>query len=137
MLSSVPSENTVIVADLEAGIGTLTRLPDQAVDVTLIVTEPTPRSIDVAKRAALVAAERAQGRVLIVANKVADPEDEARIYEAFPEAEIVIVPADPVINDADRRGVSPIDIDSESPAVRVLSGLSQTIGLFSGETLPG
>lgn len=127
LLSSVSSENTIIVADLEAGIGTLTRLPDRAVDVTLVVVEPTPRSIDVAKRAVLVASERAQGRVVIVANKVADDEDEARVREAFPDNEVVIVPADPVINDADRRGVSPLDVDADSPAMIALVGLSAQI----------
>ncbi len=127
LLSSVSSENTIIVADLEAGIGTLTRLPDRAVDVTLVVAEPTPRSIDVAQRAVLVASERAQGRVVIVANKVADDEDEARVREAFPDSEVVIVPADPVVNDADRRGVSPLDVDDDSPAVLALVGLSEQL----------
>ncbi|MDW3178275.1 MAG: hypothetical protein R8J94_12865 [Acidimicrobiia bacterium] len=127
LLSSVSSENTIIVADLEAGIGTLTRLPDRAVDVTLVVVEPTPRSIDVAQRAVLVASERAQGSVVIVANKVADDDDEARVREAFPGNEVVIVPADPVVNDADRRGVSPLDVDAQSPAVMALVGLSEQI----------
>lgn len=127
LLSSVSSENTIIVADLEAGIGTLTRLPDRAVDVTLVVVEPTPRSIDVAQRAVLVASERAQGSVVIVANKVADADDEARVREAFPDNEVVIVPADPVVNDADRRGVSPLDVDAQSPAVMALVGLSEQI----------
>ena len=127
LLSSVPSEDTIIVADLEAGIGTLTRLPDRAVDLTLVVVEPTPRSIDVAQRAVLVATERSQGRVMIVANKVADGDDDARIRDAFPNAEIVIVPADPVVNDADRRGVSPMDVDADSPAVTALANLSKQI----------
>ena len=41
MLGSVSDEGTTIVADLEAGIGTLTRLEDAAVDVTVVVVEPT------------------------------------------------------------------------------------------------
>ena len=127
LLSSVPSDDTIIVADLEAGIGTLTRLPDRAVDLTLVVVEPTPRSIDVAQRAVFVATERAQGRVMIVANKVADDDDEARIRDAFPSTEVVIVPADPVVNDADRRGVSPMDVDAGSPAVTALVSLSEQI----------
>lgn len=115
------------MADLEAGIGTLTRLPDQSVDVTLVVVEPTPRSIDVAQRAVLVASERAQGRVMIVANKVADHEDEARITRAFSGAEVVFVPSDPTVHEADRRGISPLDLDAHSPAVTALFGLSEQI----------
>lgn len=125
MLSSVPSEDTIIVADLEAGIGTLTRLPNEAVDVTLVVVEPTPRSIDVAQRATLVASECSQGHIVIVANKVADSDDEARIRSAFPDADVVIVPSDPVVNDADRQGLSPIDVDSNSPAVLAISEMGR------------
>lgn len=74
-----------------------------------------------------MASERAQGSVVIVANKVADADDEARVREAFPDNEVVIVPADPVVNDADRRGVSPLDVDAQSPAVMALVGLSEQI----------
>ena len=64
---------------------------------------------------------------MIVANKVADDEDEARIRAAFSDAEIVIVPVDPVVNDADRRGVSPVDVDAGSPAVVAISEMSELL----------
>lgn len=127
MLSSVSSEDTIIVADLEAGIGTLTRLPEQAVDVTIIVTEPTPRSIDVAKRAVAVATERQQGRIVIAANKVSDADDEARISEAFTNSAIVILPADEVVNKADRQGLSPMDVDPHSPIIVSIAELGQSL----------
>ena len=127
MLSSVSTDGTIIVSDLEAGIGTLTRLPDDSVDVTLVVVEPTPRSIDVAQRAVLVAGERNQGVVKIVANKIVDSDDEARIRSAFDAQDVVLVPADPVVADADRRGMSPLDVKNDSPAAVAIVGLSNSL----------
>ena len=123
LLSSVPDSDTVIVADLEAGIGTLTRLPEASVDTTLVIVEPTPRSIDVGQRAVLVATERQQGHITIVANKVADGEDEARVRAAFSDHDVVVVPVDPVVTTADRKGASPIDVDPDAPAVNAIDGL--------------
>ncbi|MEL7155018.1 MAG: hypothetical protein AAFN30_00310 [Actinomycetota bacterium] len=127
MLSSVPSEGVVIVADLEAGIGTLTRLEDDAVDATVVVVEPTPRSVDVATRAVAVATDRRQGRIIIAANKINDADDERRVREAFGDHEFLIVPVDPVVDRADREGVSPIDIDASSPAVSAIGSLAQRL----------
>jgi CO dehydrogenase maturation factor len=127
LLSSVPESDTVIVADLEAGIGTLTRLPEASVDTTLVIVEPTPRSIDVGKRAVLVATERQQGRITVVANKVADTEDEARVRAAFSDYDVVVVPADPVVTAADRKGASPMDIDPDAPAVNAIAGLASLL----------
>ncbi len=123
LLSSVPESDTVIVADLEAGIGTLTRLPEASVDSTLVIVEPTPRSIDVGQRAVLVATERKQGHITIVANKVATHEDEERIRTAFGEHPVVTVPLDPVVVAADRQGASPVDVDPNALAISAIGGL--------------
>jgi CO dehydrogenase nickel-insertion accessory protein CooC1 len=124
LLGSVQAEGTTVVADLEAGIGTLTRLSEAAVDVTVVVVEPTPRSIDVARRAVSVAREQAQGRLVIVANKVADDADRARIREAFGELTVVEVPVDGAVDEADRLGVAPLDHAPGCPAVAALEHLA-------------
>ena len=122
-------EATTVVADLEAGIGTLTRLASSSVDVTVVVVEPTLRSIDVARRAVAVADEQRQGRVVVVANKVSDGPDRARIEEAFGDRTLVMVPDDPAIDTADRLGVSPVDHEPQAPAVAALESLVDTLGL--------
>ena len=127
LLSSVPESDTVIVADLEAGIGTLTRLPEASVDTTLVIVEPTPRSIDVGQRAVLVATERQQGNVTIVANKVANDEDADRIRSAFSEHEVVTIPVDPAVVKADRQGASPVDIDPNGPAIEAIGKLASEL----------
>ena len=118
-----------MVADLEAGIGTLTRLETSSVDATVVVVEPTLRSMDVARRALAVADERRQGQVVVVANKVVDNRDRALIDEAFGDRVVVVVPEDPTIDIADRLGVSPVDHEPSAPAVSALQDLVNALGL--------
>ncbi|MEJ7801514.1 MAG: hypothetical protein WKF60_13405 [Ilumatobacter sp.] len=127
LLGSVPDEGLVIVADMEAGIGSLNRLDASAIDVTLVVVEPTPRSMDVALRGLAVAEAGEQGTIIIVANKVADDADRQRIVDAFGDRPTVFVPEDPAIDGADRRGVSPVDESPGSPAV---VQIEQIVGLL-------
>lgn len=124
MLGSIESDGRTVIADFEAGVGTLTRMKDGGVDVVLIVVEPTPKSLEVGRRAAGLARERALGRVIIVANRLRGEEDVAVIKAAFPDDEIVTVPEDPTIIAADRAGVAPLDHAPEAPAVRALAGLA-------------
>ena len=129
MLGSVNDEAITVVADLEAGIGTLTRLPSSSVDATVVVVEPTLRSIDVARRALAVADEHDQGQVVVVANKVAGDDDRARIDEVFGDRVVVVVPEDATIDIADRLGVSPVDHEPSAPAVTALESLVDALGL--------
>ena len=59
MLGSANFNDAVVVADLEAGIGTLTRMGHRQVDAVLLMVEPTTKSIEVATRAAGLAREKA------------------------------------------------------------------------------
>ncbi len=116
-----------VIADLEAGIGTLTRLADQRVDAVLVVVEPTPKSVEVGQRAAGLAREKSLGRVVVVASRIRDDNDLAAIKAAFPDHEVVAIPDDPAIVEADRRGVAPLDVTPDSPAVRALSELARSL----------
>ncbi len=117
----------MVVADFEAGVGTLTRLSDQRVDAVLVVVEPTPKSIEVGQRAVELARERAVARLIIVANRVRDDADLELVRSSFPGCEVVGVPDDPKIVEADRKGVAPIDLAPDAPAVLALIGLAQNL----------
>ncbi len=136
MLGFAETGDAVVVADLEAGIGTLTRLEPAAVDVTVVVVEPTLRSIDVGRRAVSVAESQRQGRVVIVANKVDDEQDRARITEAFGARPLVVVPADPAVDAADRFGVSPVDHEPSAPAVAAVEVLADMLADMLGADPP-
>ena len=117
----------MVVADFEAGVGTLTRLEDQRVDTVLVVVEPTPKSLEVGSRAVGLAREKSIARVVVVANRLRHEADLATVKAAFPDCEVVAVPDDPRIVEADRKGVAPIDLDPDAPAVRALIGLAETL----------
>ncbi len=125
MLGSVDFGDVTVIADLEAGIGTLTRLSEQRVDAVLVVVEPTPKSIEVGIRAADLAREKALGRVVVVASRIRNEGDLAVVAKAFPDHEVVPIPDDPAIVKADRDGVAPLDTAPEAPAVRALVELAE------------
>ena len=127
MLSSVEFGDTIVLADCEAGIGTLTRLGDTPVDVVLVVVEPTPKSLEVGARAAALAKERQMGHIIVVASRIRNDEDLKAIQDALPGQEIVVVPDDPAIVAADREGVAPMDSAPESPAVLALVGVADRV----------
>jgi CO dehydrogenase maturation factor len=127
LLGSANFEDDVVVADFEAGVGTLTRLSDQRVDTVLVVVEPTPKSVEVGMRAVELARERGVTRVIVVANRLRDDADLEIVRSAFPGCEVVAVPDDPKIVEADRKGVAPIDLAPDAPAVRALVGLAESL----------
>ncbi len=125
MLGSSDYSGVTVIADLEAGIGTMTRLADRAVDAVIVVVEPTTKSIDVGRRVCALARERSVDRIVVVANRITGDEDLRRLEEAFPTEHVVPVPHDRAIVDADRRGQAPVDFAPDAPAVRALVSLAE------------
>ena len=119
--------NDTVIADFEAGVGTLTRLEEQKVDTVLVVVEATPKSIEVGLRAAELAREKLLQRVVIIANRIRHEADLEKIRAAFPDMEVVPVPDDPKIREADRHGIAPIDHAPDAPAVQALVGLAEKL----------
>jgi len=115
-----------VIGDLEAGIGTVLRLHPGMVDVVLVVAEPSIKSIDVAARAARVAAGR-DARVIVVANRVRDEADVEAIRSAMGEHELVVVPEDRAIQRADEEGVAPLDAAPDAPGVEALRRLAEML----------
>ncbi|MGI8873872.1 MAG: hypothetical protein ACR2KP_06005 [Egibacteraceae bacterium] len=124
MLGSGEFGASVVIADCEAGIGTLTRLAENAVDAVVIVVEANAKSLEVGTRAAGLASQRASTRTVVLANRVRNDEDIARVRAAFPDVEVVAIPDDPVIVEADRKGIAPLDLDPNAPAVAALVALA-------------
>lgn len=127
MLGSGEFGDAVVIADFEAGIGTITRLGNEKVDVVLVVVEPTPKSLEVGTRAADLAREKMLGRVIIIASRIRGEADMDIVRQTFPGYEVVAIPDDPSIVLADRRGVSPLDLPEPGPAVRALAELAERL----------
>lgn len=137
MLSSVNFTDDTVIADLEAGLGTLTRLGDSQVDMVLLVVEATAKSLEVASRAADLAREKSLGRLIVIANRVRDEVDAEAVRKAFPDDEVVAVPHDPAIVEADRRGVAALDSAPDAPAVRAISELARNLLVTAGRNGSG
>ncbi len=127
LLTSVVTGGTVI-ADLEAGIGTLTRLEDAVIDVVVVVVEPTPRSLEVGVRALDLARQRGIGRVIVIANRVDGEEDRTRVLDALGQIDDVVFIADDAgIREAERHGLAAMDVAPDSPAVVALVDLADRL----------
>ncbi|MCU0724065.1 MAG: P-loop NTPase, partial [Planctomycetes bacterium] len=77
----VLGEGEWVVVDMEAGLEHLGRATARAVDAMAVVSEPTPRSVMTAHRAAKLSAEIGVRRIGAVGNKVRGPADLAFLEE--------------------------------------------------------
>ncbi len=124
VLARLEGEGRTVLGDLEAGINVLARMQPGSLDVVLVVANPTPKSIEVARRAVEAAAAR-EIPVLVIANRIASDEDLEAITDVLGDHEIVVVPDDPNIARADAEGLAPIDLDENSPGVLAIVQISQ------------
>lgn len=123
MLGQLERADRFVIADLEAGVGNLSRMAANAVDALFVIVEATPKSIEVAQRAVAVARERKVAPVRVIANKVRTADDLALIRSAL-GADAIAVPEDLAILAADRDGRSVFDTAPAGPAVTVLKQVS-------------
>lgn len=127
LLEKLDLVDGIVIADFEAGLGTITRMGVNPVDVIVVVAEPTSKSLEVARRAVTLVQKEKLGRLVIAANRVRDDEDLGRIRSAFPDLDLVIIPDEPEIVNAERLGEAPLDSAPESPGVRALVGLAANV----------
>lgn len=112
----------MVICDLEAGVGSLLRLTNGQVDVTLVIAEPSAKSIGAATRAAQIADPH--GRVIVVANRVRDDSDVQLVRDALGHHEMVVIPYDPLIRRADQDGTAPIESGVDGPGLAALKSLA-------------
>ncbi len=125
MLRELEDGHRTVICDLEAGIGTITRLAPGNTDVLLVVANPTAKALEVARRALEIAGDLAE--VIILANRVRDDADLDAIKQVLGEREMIVIPEDPVIAAADREGTAPIDLDLTSPGVAAIVKLAERL----------
>ena len=106
---------------------TVARGNESQIDTLVVVVEPYPRSAEVARRLLDMAGQKHIGRLIVVANKVADDQDLAFIREFLAVEPDVVIPVDGAVRMADRAGASPIDHDRNSPAIGRLRELASAL----------
>jgi len=127
LLGQLESDGQVVVADFEAGLGTLSRMKAGDVDLLLVIAEPTQKSIQVAKRAFAMIDEHQLGKAILVANRVTGDTDRDAIRAAFPDRDPVLVPEDSEVRAADMAGTAPFDSEPEPEAVRIIRELTESL----------
>ena len=104
--------NETVIVDMEAGLEHLGRGSTGYVDAFIVVVEPGMRSIQTAHQIKKLAMDLGIKRVFIVGNKVQTDEDRLVITENLQEFPILgLMSYNPKVLEADRKGVSPYDID--------------------------
>jgi CO dehydrogenase maturation factor len=128
LLGELERDGRIVLCDMEAGLGTVSRILPGQLDLVVVVAEPTAKGIDVARRAAQIGANRA--RVIIAANRLRDEADLESIRTVLGQYELVAVPEEPSILRADREGRAPIDVDPEAPGVKAIIALAERLAAY-------
>jgi CO dehydrogenase nickel-insertion accessory protein CooC1 len=118
-------EDRVVIADLEAGIGTMLRTDAEQVDVAIVVVEPYMTAIGTGRRLVEIARRNGIARTVVIANKVRNAEDVPLIRTGLGGIEPdLVVPVDEEIAAADLTAVAPIDRNPDSPGIKTIRQLA-------------
>ncbi len=116
---------------MEASPEHLSRGTVRHVDAVALVAEPYYRSLETVRRMAALVAELPVERVVVVANKVRSPQDEAAISEFCDRHGFELagtVPWSDEVVAADSRRVAVIDWPAAGPVVAAVSALAARLG---------
>lgn len=129
--SALTSEHqATMVVDTEASLEHMKRGTSQHVDRLYTVLEPYYRSLEAAGRFAEMARQLGIKDVQAIANKVSTEEERDAIQEYCAKIDLPVaamVPFDSNVRDADLKGLSVIDYESDTLVVTALSGLVEDL----------
>lgn len=111
----VLKRDEVVILDMEAGIEHLGRGTAMGVDLMIAVVEPGKRSVETAHRVKEMSTSLGIGNIAIVLNKSTSPQEDLEWIKAeFGENSVLgVIPFDPRIAAADRKGCALIDMDDD------------------------
>ncbi len=129
-------ERDVVILDMEAGLEHFGRAVARGVDLMLLVTEPTERSLEAVGRMAELAGQLGVGRLWAVVNKAMGDEEgtwaRRRLEDELGLPVKAVVPFDRSVLEADRRGLAPLDACPGSPALEALRRLAEEVMGITG-----
>jgi CO dehydrogenase maturation factor len=116
----------VVIVDFEAGIEHLGRGTAKGIDIMLVITEPSQKSLDLCKKIIELSKKLGVINIYLIANKITDDSQEEIINKRIKEWEVPLfhtIPFDLEIGKADLEGQSPIDYNSNSKAIQSIKNL--------------
>lgn len=120
----------IVLLDMVAGLEHLGRGTARRVDAMLSVLEPRMKSVETTKRILALARDIEIPEVLAVGNKIEGERQRFFVERAMEELGVPVVaqiPYDPSVSEADMLGISPLDHDSSSPAIRAIVELTEEL----------
>jgi CO dehydrogenase maturation factor len=103
----------MVILDMEAGIEHLGRGTAAAVDAFITVVEPGMRSLETAQAVRKLAEDIGIKKCFVVGNKIEHDTDRQFITDNLPDFTLLgFISQNPKISEADRKGISPYDLDS-------------------------
>ena len=113
----VIGRDDVVILDMEAGLEHLGRGTAESVDRFIVVIEPGARSIQTYHKVKQLAGDLGVKNVSVVANKVRGADDEEFLKSKIPADDLLgFIHYNEDVITADRTGVSPYDVSSETTA---------------------
>ena len=116
----------VIIVDFEAGLEHLGRGTAKGIDVMLIITEPSQKSLDLSAKIIELAKKLGIINIFLIANKIFDDSQKEVINKRVQEWEVPLyhsIPYDSDIGKADLNGISPLEFNPDSKAINSIKNL--------------
>lgn len=128
--------NEVIIVDFEAGLEHLGRGTAKGIDVMLVITEPSQKSLDLCYKIIELSKKLGIINIFLIANKISNDSQESIIHNRISDWDIPLyhtVPFDLEVGEADLNGNSPIDFNPNSKAITSIKNLYSKLKMLKKE----
>ncbi|MFW9951795.1 MAG: AAA family ATPase, partial [Candidatus Thorarchaeota archaeon] len=118
--------NEVVIVDFEAGLEHLGRGTAKGIDVMLVITEPSQKSLDLCSKIIKLSKKLGIINIFLVANKIVGESQLSVIYEKINDWNVPLyhsIPYDNEVGNADLNGKALIDYNSNSKALASIKNL--------------
>ncbi len=122
--------DTVVVADMEAGLEHLSIGTLRYIDALLVVVQPTAKTMMTAHRTHELAGQLGIPEVAFLGNRVTTPADRERLetFAAEHGCELLVtIPEDDMVRWADMQSRCLLDVAPDAPTVRAVAELADTL----------
>lgn len=128
-LSSCNDEYDYIIVDSQAGVEIFGRGLASEFDLVFIVTEPTPKALDVARHGSKLAQDLGVRKQIAIANKIENKSDLKAAEKALKECVNFIIPMEynKNIKKADKKGVLLLDYAPHSSVMKDIKKIKKYI----------
>ena len=116
----------VVIVDFEAGLEHLGRGTAKGIDVMLVITEPSQKSLDLCKKIIELSKKLGVINIYLIVNKLTNETQSKVISKRIKDWEIPLyhsIPFDSEIGSADLNGESPLDFNQDSEGIQSIKKL--------------